>query len=197
MSKILPYEEKELLSRIAEGDEEAFSILFYNYLGRLKPFVAKFTVAPADAREIIQETFVRLWINRDKLQQVSNPSAYIFRIAANQYHLLLRKQLSQEKAFKGYQTITSEVSDTTASTVRLKELQRLVNEAVARLPEKRRKIFLMSRVDGMTINEIATTLNISPKTVKNTINTALGYVRSYLTAAGESAWCFGLLFFVQ
>ncbi|WP_188316046.1 RNA polymerase sigma factor [Chitinophaga agrisoli] len=197
MSTHQAYNEKELLIRIAEGDEAAFSILFGIYLGKLKPFVEKLVVSEDDTREIIQETFVRLWLSRDKLPHVEHPSAYIFRIAANQYHMYLRRRLSQERAVAGYEKTVQPMSDNTEHTLRLHELQRLVQDAISRLPEKRRIIFHMSRNEGMSIREIAATLNLSPKTVKNTLFTALGNIRQYLAAAGEAGWWLILLFLIR
>ena len=174
--------------RIAEGDEAAFSILFEAYLERLKPFIEKLTTSPDDTREIIQETFVRIWLSRDKLQHVEQPAAYIFRIAANQYHMYIRRRLSQERAVSGYEETVPQSSNTTENTLRLNELQRLVQDAVSRLPEKRRLIFQMSRNEGMSVREIATALDLSPKTVKNTLFAALTNIRQYLAAAGEAGW---------
>lgn len=188
MSTNRVHNEKELLARIAEGDESAFSILFETYLDRLKPFIEKLTVSPDDTREIIQETFVRIWLSRDKLPQVEHPAAYIFRIAANQYHMYIRRRLSQERAVSGYEETIPQSSNTTENTLRLNELHRLVQDAISRLPEKRRLIFQMSRNEGMSIREIATALNLSPKTVKNTLFTALTTIRQYLAAAGEAGW---------
>ncbi|GEP98904.1 RNA polymerase sigma factor [Chitinophaga cymbidii] len=183
------YDEHALLSRIAEGDEKAFTVLFDLYLGKLKPFVEKLSPSPADAREIVQETFIRLWLNRDKLPQVTNIGGYIFRIAANQYHMAVRRALLQDKTLDGFKTTIHHSANPTERTVRLNELQRLINEAVQRLPEKRRQIFRLSRNEGMTIAEIARALGLSPKTVKNTLFTALANIREYLAAAGELGLC--------
>lgn len=193
MTALSSNEEKELLSRIAEGEEAAFSTLFYHYLGRLKPFISKYTKSEADVKEILQETFVRVWLHRDKLLSVDNPSAYIFRIAANQYHLKLRKDLSEQKALGAYKNSVQDAADTTTDFFHSKQLQLLVQEAVSKLPAQRRKIFLLSRQDGLTFREIAAQLNISPKTVKNAIFAALADIRTYLAAAGESSWCYLLL----
>ncbi|MBO9635709.1 MAG: sigma-70 family RNA polymerase sigma factor, partial [Chitinophagaceae bacterium] len=120
---------------------------------------------------------------------VENPSAYIFRIAANQYQQKLRKDLAEQKALGGYKNSVQHSADTTLNSYHSKQIRQLVQEAVSKLPAQRRKIFLMSRRDGLTFREIATQLNISPKTVKNTVFAALTDIRAHLTATGESAWC--------
>lgn len=155
------------------------------------------TQSPDDAKEIIQLTFVQLWLHRDKLPAVSNLSGYIFKIAANQYHSYIRKKLLIERTLAGYKSVNPTGDDnTTERTVRLNELQKLISEAIQQLPGKRRQIFKLSRNEGMTIAEIAQHLSLSPKTVKNTLYAALADIREYLAAAGEGGyiWLFAWLF---
>ena len=60
------YSDNELLSQIAEGDERAFSALYYRYDTMLYVFLMKLTRSEAAAEELLQETFLRLWLHRDK-----------------------------------------------------------------------------------------------------------------------------------
>ena len=68
---------------IAEGDESAFTDLFNHYYPALRPFIWKFTGSQTDSEEILQETFIRIWLNRDKLPEIDNMRNWIFTIAAN------------------------------------------------------------------------------------------------------------------
>jgi DNA-directed RNA polymerase specialized sigma24 family protein len=63
-------DEKNLLQQIAQGDERAFTTLFYAYLTNLQPYIMKLTRSAEDTEEVIQETFMRLWMGRDKLDEV-------------------------------------------------------------------------------------------------------------------------------
>jgi len=75
------YTDSQLFSRIAAGDEEAFATLFHRYTPQLSPFLVSIVKSEADAREILQETFLKCWLNRDKLDGVDNPGAWLNTVA--------------------------------------------------------------------------------------------------------------------
>ena len=173
------HNEKELLLRIAEGDEAAFETLFHLYLPKLTPFAWKLTRDWEAAREIVQETFLRIWVSRDQLTHVETPAAYIFTITSNQCYKYLKKQMQLQQ----FAANTDEKDDPHA-TINLLELKRLINKAVDNLSEQRRKVFILSREKGLTIPEIANELKLSPNTVKNTLVSALQAIREYLQSQG-------------
>jgi len=70
-------DERKLIEKIVEGDEQAFSVLFFKYLPVLHIFAAKFTKSEDAAEEIIQDSFLRVWLNRDKLVEVDNVKAFV------------------------------------------------------------------------------------------------------------------------
>jgi RNA polymerase sigma-70 factor (family 1) len=181
------HNETALLHQIAQGDETAFATLFYAYLGKLQPFIMKLTHSPADTEEILQETFIRLWMNRDKLDGIHNPHAWIYTIASNECYKYLKKKIIQRDGLSTMEHSGSipEDDQSTLHAIQLNEINRLIAEAVGRLPFQRRRIYRMSRDEGMKIPEIATTLRISPNTVKNALVSALGFIRKYLSAQGH------------
>lgn len=177
-------EEKALQLLIAEGDEEAFSRLFYQYMPVLQPFILKFTRSQTAAEEIIQETFIRIWLSREKLETVDNLRAWLFRFASNECLNYLRKQLLENRVMDEIADPREHGTTSTADKVSLSEVQRLLDEAIGRLPPQRQRIYRMSRVQGMKIKEIALTLGISPNTVKNALVTSLKSIRDYLALSG-------------
>jgi RNA polymerase sigma-70 factor (family 1) len=180
-------DEKELSHQIAQGDEAAFSILFYAYLGNLQPFILRLTRSAADTEEVIQETFMRLWLGRDKLAEVQSLRAWIFTVAANECYKYLKKRSSRENGVTGLDKadVVSGDDYSALDGLHLKEVKRLVAEAVGRLPEGRRRIYQMSRDEGMKIPEIAARLRISPNTVKNTLVVSLRFIRQFLVERGH------------
>jgi len=179
------HDEKVLLQQIAHGDEAAFSTLFYAYYGSLHPFIMKLTRSAEDTEEVIQETFLRLWLGRDRLLEVETPQAWIHTVAVNECYKYLKKRSSRKDGLAGLRAVPSDDGEETLHAVQLKEIKQLVAEAVNRLPQRRRRIFQMSRDEGMTIPEIAEVLRISPNTVKNTLVTSLRKIREYLAAKGH------------
>ena len=71
--------DRELVTEIVEGNEQAFSILFFRYLSILQTFATKFTKSDDAAEEVIQDAFVRIWLNRDRLAGVENVKAYLYK----------------------------------------------------------------------------------------------------------------------
>ena len=178
MTDQTPHSEQELLLRIAESDENAFEQLFHLYLPKLTPFALKLTGDREAAREMIQETFLRIWLSRDRLLDVKNPSAYIYTILSNQCFKFLKRKMPPQPLSE------QPATDDPHAAINLQELKKLVAQAVANLSEQRRKVFILSREKGMTIPEIASELGLSPNTVKNTLVSALQAIREYLQSQG-------------
>ncbi|AOM80595.1 RNA polymerase sigma factor [Pedobacter steynii] len=187
------FNERLLLKQISEGDEHAFSILFYHYLPVLQAFALRFTKSPAAAEEIIQDTFLRVWLNRDKLTEVENVKAWLYKYASNECLGHLRKVLKQAKAIDNLKQEQAHESNTTTDTIHLNEINQLISAAVERLPAQRKKIYLMSRGQGLNIPEIASSLDLSPNTVKNALVISLKSIREHLQHHGVTL---GLLAYI-
>ncbi len=97
MSRELQYNEREVLYRVADGDEKAFYTFYDHYSEQLRPFLWKYTRSQTDIEDIIQETFIRIWINRDQLIEVENLQGWIFKIAARIYLNYVSKSLAEKK----------------------------------------------------------------------------------------------------
>jgi RNA polymerase sigma-70 factor (family 1) len=177
--KSIAHNEKLLFCRVAEGNEQAFGMLFNLFLPKLYPFIVKFTRSEVAAQEIIQETFIRVWLNRDKLDEIENPGGWLYRVASNECYSYARKKALYNK-FSNDITTATEPMSVAQEEMDLKELNRLIHEAVNKLPPQRKKIFHMSRNQGKSIPEIASELQLSPNTVKNALVTSLRSIREYL-----------------
>lgn len=184
MHPSIPQDEKRLAEQITQGDEAAFSSLFYAYVDILRPFIMKLTRSAADTEEVIQETFIRLWMSRDKLEEVRSLYAWIYTIAANECYRYLKKRSSRENGLSAL-GVPGDSDASVLDGLHLKEVHQLIKEAVGQLPAGRRRIYQMSRDEGMKIPEIAKRLRLSPNTVKNTLVTALRFIREYLAKRGH------------
>ncbi len=176
--------EKYLLTRIAEGDEKSFGILFNHYSLRLQAFALKFTKSVEVAEEIIQNTFLKIWLNREKVEQVENIKAYLYKYVSNECLSYLRNVLREGKHLEEYAQQQEGLSNHTLDSIKLNDVARMVATAVDKLPVQRRKIYELSRGEGKSIPEIAAILGISPNTVKNALVTSLKSIREYLTKQG-------------
>jgi RNA polymerase sigma-70 factor (family 1) len=177
--------EKELFSRVAQGDEEAFNTLFHAYVPRLHTLVMKVTRSEGVAKDIIQEVFLYLWIDRESLATVEVPQNWIFKIAYNRSYSWLARQFSRNRKYNEFrQQNPTEGEESLEQTVSLNETARLIHEATSLLPEQARKIFKLSRETGLKAAEVADKLEISVQTVRNSLVRSVKFIKEYLAQNG-------------
>ena len=183
----LLHNERQLFSQLSLGDANAFTTVFHFYSRRLYPWLLKKTKDSAAAEEIIQDTFLKIWINREKLSKIDNPEGYIYRIAANLTLDHFRKLAMEHKILNRFQTTKSQVGLTDAlGTIDLREMQKIIDQAVHYLPDQRKRIYTL-RQEGMSYQEIADQLQLSVNTVKNQLIAAGKSIRVHLVQNGISS----------
>lgn len=172
---------KELVRRLSEGSEEAFNLLFHQYEKRLYAFAIKLLPHAEDAEEVVQEVFYKVWKNRALLDEDKCFKSFIFTVGKNYIYNLLSKRVSQS-TYKHYMEGKKlSYASTTEDTLVLHELQNNIQSIMNAMPEKRKKVFIMSRFEGLKNHEIAEQLGISLSTVENHINKALKALKQRLT----------------
>lgn len=136
------------------------------------------------AEELAMDIFIYLWENRETFQIQLSLKAYLFQAAKNKCLNELRKK----KETVGLDGVEVSTINTSVSTLETEELYRLIQEAVFSLPDKCRNIFLLSRSENLTNQEIARRLNISVKTVEGQITTALKKIKKFLGDQYSYLW---------
>ena len=174
--------ETELFAELAAGNERAFETIYHHYNKRLAPFVDKMVRSPELAEEIVQDIFVHLWINRRLLANVSHPTSYLFNIATNKTLDYLKKISNNAKLMDRIAGRSTEYTNETEERVIFRESAAIIQMAVSALPEQRRLIYHLSRVEGLTHEQIAGRLHISRHTVKNQMVHALKSIRAFTEA---------------
>ena len=132
---------------------------------------------------MLQEVFLKIWLHRTSFSTIENPMGWIYTVVANTASNFLRTKLRHELRIKAYQN-RSVTSADMEEQLDANFTQSLINEAVNKLPAKRKQVFLLSRKEGLSRKEIATRLNVSENTVRNQLVEALQFVREYLTQKG-------------
>lgn len=173
------YTELDLFRRIGNGDEQAFVELFHLYAPKLTAFALRITQDQDAAHDIVQETFLQIWLGREKLGEVEHPAGWLFTIGSRQAYKQLRNRMVRENPL-----LATELGEAPTDKIGLQELKALIHEAVEGLSEQRKKIYRLSRNQGLTIPEISARLGLSQSTVKNTLVSALKQVREHLNAQG-------------
>lgn len=174
--------EKGYIEAVSRGDEQAFESLFLHYFPRIKGFISGILQNEEEAEDISQDIFVSMWQNRERLTNIENLNAYLFRIAKN----TVFRHIERSLLFKDYQQQTEHAAfvsgenDSIEEELYAKELEFLISVAVEKMPPQRKQIYQMSRVDGLSNDEIATRLSISKRTVENHLTLALADIRKII-----------------
>ncbi|WP_127124757.1 RNA polymerase sigma factor [Pseudoflavitalea rhizosphaerae] len=188
-------DERWLFRQIAEGDEAAFERIYRAYVPQLASFLKRFSVSDREVDEIIQETFLRVWLQRDKLPEVEFPKAWVFRISSNIIFNYMKRSVTEENAKNVIGGNAQHKHNDTEETLHLHQLMAAIARAVENLSPQRKRIYELSRHDGLTIPEIAEKLGLSNNTVKNTLTSSLQLIREFLQEHGYDINYFLLLSF--
>ena len=156
----------ELMLRVRAGEVAAFRELTTRYREPLRRFFSAMLADRSLADDFVQETLLRLWLTRERYEPTGRFSTYLFQIGKH-YWLNQRKQFRPdlgEEALDGIPARGTEEPEV-ALIDRLRDAR--IHRAIARLPERYRRVFEMSHFDGMRYAEIARRLGIPEGTVKS------------------------------
>ena len=175
-------QEKVLLYQMIEGDEHAFRLIFLQYKDRLYTYCLKFTKSICMAEEIVQDVFLKIWTNREAIDPEQSFDAYMFTISKHFALNYLEKTAREQKNIARLQDyfIRLQAKNQTEEMMLSAEYEQLLTNAMELMPPRRKLIFRMSRVEGMSHAEIATALHLSRGTIKNHMILALKFLRRYV-----------------
>lgn len=171
--------ELALIGRLKEGDSHAFDLLFGFYSKKVYAFSYGYLKCKEDAEEIVQETFVRVWENRHKIDPALSFSAYLFTIAHRLILNAIRKKKNERKSLTEVSYKVERAHNRVESELQWKDLEQWSRVAMSAMPARRKEIFLLNREHHLSYDEIAAALNISKKTVEAQITQALKDLRKY------------------
>lgn len=169
-----------IIKRMIEGDPASFEVIYHDYHSKVYFFAQKFVKDTHFAQEITQQVFVRLWEKRTTLSLSKPFDGQIFLITRNLIIDNLRKQARDKKLEINLGLLYPEIDEGTEAAIILSDYQQKVEGLIATLPPKRQQIYRMNKEQGLSFDEIAKQLSISPKTVDAQIQLALKYLRSKL-----------------
>jgi RNA polymerase sigma-70 factor (family 1) len=170
--------EEQWVKNLKSGDIEAFNELFGYYGQRLYHFSYRYLRSEPECEELVQEVFTRIWEKHSELKEDLSFRSYIFTIAFNIIRKYFRSRI-QAKAYYESQ-LMEDFHLETSQKINFNSLKNQLNNLVSMLPVRRREIFMKSRMEGLSIREIADDLKISKKTVENQLTEALKFIRNHL-----------------
>ncbi len=165
---------------LKKGDRQIFEELFHRYYAELCHYALRFVPDEDTAEEIVQELFFRMWEKREQVKINTSIESYLFIALRN----LAMNYISSRKIHDRYRQFEAQQSKTglefPTDALEEEDMQRIMKQAVAMLPEKRRQIFELSRFEHLKYEEIAKKLNVSVKTVETHMSKSLSQLRKVL-----------------
>ena len=169
-------EESELYIQFKEGRESAFESLFKELYAPLSGYARKYLSDLDQAEEMVQDVFCNLWEKRQNLNITTSISSYLYTSVRNRCLNEIRRQ--KNTSIQDAHEIEA-VADYSSKIEEI-ELDERIEKAIQELPEMSRKVFEMSRMEGMKYKEISEKLNIGIKAVEANMSRALKKLRTDL-----------------
>jgi RNA polymerase sigma-70 factor (ECF subfamily) len=174
------HKEKELLLRVAVGEEQAFRQLFEQYQAKLGGYVFNWTKSAVTAAEIVQDIFLKVWINKAALAQVENFDKYLYVISRNYTYNALRKVARERLQFKHWlQQAELETGEDAFPDVPVNYTP-LIAAAVALLPAQQKKVYELRYQHNLKYEVIGQQMGIAPETARKHMQAATRAIAAYL-----------------
>lgn len=173
-------EERSLILRLIEGDEDAFCELYATYKNRLIYFAMRFLKSREYAEDVFQDAFTVVWQSRRFINPDASFSSYLYTIMRNRILNQLCNAANEEKLKESILSQALDYTEDTKREVMLNDLKSLISHALQQLTPRQREVFEMSREAQLSHKEIADKLGISVNTVQEHISTSLKLIRTYL-----------------
>lgn len=181
-----------LLYSLKNGDHHAFERLFEKYAHQLFVFSLTYLKDEDEAQEVVQEVFLKIWLNRMTLKTDTSFQSYLFTIAFNSIRKLFNRKAKNDQYKLTLIDDLDDGQDLVDYENNYQLITRKLEQFIEEMPEKRKDIFIQRKKLGKPVKQIAEEMEISIKTVENQITEAMRYLKQRF----EKELPGGLLFFV-
>ncbi len=165
---------------IRQSDEQAYRELFEQTYNLLFKFTNRYVQSRDVCKDILQESYVKLWQNRSHVDESKSLKAYLYTIVRNECmnYIYADQNRTIDDEFPAEIADDQGLDDAVTDTEKTGVLQLKLDQWVSELPQRQRTAFELSRYDGLDHNEIAEVMDCAPRTVNNHIVAALKVLRS-------------------
>lgn len=176
-------EESILMHLLAKDSEYAFKLLYERYSNRIYKLAIRYLKSPVLAQEIVQDVFLKLWFERKNMNVDRPVEAWLITVAKNKLINQFKKLAREWNKRNAYNVEISSKADGETKLINA-EFEKEFNSIINELPQKQKLILHFAKDEGLSYNEIASRLNISPLTVKTHMARALDKIRKSLKQYG-------------
>ena len=173
------YNEQELLAKLAEGDENAFEILYLTYSPKIYSKILQLVKQVSIAEEILQDVFLKIWEKRETLDNQKSFRSFLYTIAKNLVVDLFRRAALDRQMLEQFIVENTALYDPFDNNSSDLESKTIVQKALDTLSPQRKKIYTLIKLEGKSYDEVAELLNISTSTINDHVVKATKAMRSY------------------
>jgi len=186
MENEIKLENKALIRRLKDGDEQAFTALYHQYSPTLYRNILRLVKEEEMALDMLQELFIKIWNNRASIEPEKDIRAYLFNIAYNQVRDFFRRAARDRKLEDQLITRATECYEHIEQLLQQKETAAILDKVIDALPVQQRRIFILCRVEGRSYEEAAAMLQLSISTIGNQLSKATKTIRNQLNISDLS-----------
>lgn len=178
------YEEGKLISLLHEDSEYAFQLIYDKHRNRIYKTAIKFLKSPIIAQDVVQDVFLKLWFERASIDASKPLEAWLYTVAKNNILNKLRKIANDWKAIDQFSTHSLQKENTSENKIIEDEYKKSLDLALSSLSDQQKTVFILSRYEKLTYQEIGQKMGISPLTVKTHLSRALYSIRKQFEFSG-------------
>lgn len=173
-----PFDEAYLPYLVADGDREAFRMLYDLYRDKLYFYALRLTESRQLAEDVLQDVFVKIWLDRERMREIRSLEAWLFTLARNRIINGFRRLSMEHSILEKIGKNLPGSDDSTTQALDYNEIRRVWQTAIEQLPPQQKIVYRLRREQGLKNDEIALQLNISPLTAKKHFSQASRALRS-------------------
>ncbi len=172
--------EAELISALKHGSRKAFESIYQMYSKRLYAYSLQLTKSSAEAEEIVQEVFIKLWVSRTQIRQEESLQSLLFIMSKHYFINAYRAKINHPvyEEYIDYKDVLS--TENVHQQLEYEDFLRIFRQSMEELPVTQKKVIRLSRMEQLTNREIADKLSLSEQTVKNQLSLGLKSLREKL-----------------
>ncbi|WP_285008823.1 RNA polymerase sigma factor [Pedobacter faecalis] len=181
MSRYHGLNETELVLLLKEGDENALRPLYDMHVVQLHHFIIRTAKSKQLAEDVVHDVFVKIWEKRAQIDSTQPFKTYLYSIAKNHLLNLLKRARHEHSILEEIRKYAIPIENTTDWQIEFTEGNAVLNEAMEKLPEQCRQVFIRCKIQGLSYREAAAELGITEGTVNAQMVKALRIIREYIS----------------
>lgn len=185
MKNELDHNEKTLIKEMQSGDSLAFEKLYLKYATSISSHLLFILKSPEWAQEVLQETFMTIWEQKENIDIDKCFRSYLFKIATNKTYKLFRKAANDNAYRSKMLKILEEGYSPIETYIYTKENEILVQNLLNKMPERQREVFILFKFEGYSYKEISKRIGISHSTINTHINRSNQFIKKQLLTNPE------------